>query len=576
MSLLALLRQARASAEAGKLERAIEVGERAFRQAPGHPETGPLLGRLLIQAARAGEAVQVLERAVAACPGRPGPLNDLANALLSAERPGEAVVRWREALRCDLAFMPAYFGLAHACAAAGDAEAAVAAAEDGLLLHPHSPELRFQYATALEASGRMEEALQALDALAELHPGNTDILSRRITLLHYLDQPAEAHARALRAYHDAVPTPPPASGTAVDPDRPLRLGVVSADLRTHSVAYFFAALAEHLPQTVRLSVFSTSAPVSGDSWNQRFRSVAHRWHEAATLPAAALDAAIRAEGVDLLLDLAGHFAGNRLRALDRRPAPVIVSAIGYPGSTGHPAVGWRVVDSITDPPGAEAHTTERLLRLDPCFLCYTPPDRAPEPGLPDAGTPFTFGCFNLANKISDRCLRVWSAALAAVPGSRLLLKSRAFADPGVRNRLQGRVAAAGIEPERVTTLGVTPTLEEHLGLYRQVHVALDTLPYSGTTTTCEALWMGVPVLTLVGQRHAGRVSASLLHAAGCGGWVAESPEQFVSLARQLAAEPDRLRAFRTEAREQLRRSPLLDAPGYAQRFAVALRKLVLS
>lgn len=575
MSLPSLLRQARASAEAGRLDRALDAAERAFRQFPGHPEASQLFGRLLIQAARPAEAVPVFERAVAAAPGRPGPLNDLANALVAAERHAEAVARWREALRCELTFLPAYFGLAHACAAAGDAEAAVQAAEEGLLLHPHSPELTFQRATALEAAGRLDEALQALDTLATSHPRQVDLLSRRITLLHYLDRPAEIHAQALRAYHDALPTPPPAPPRpAADPGRPLRLGVISADLRTHSVAYFFAALAEQLPPGLELIVFSTSAPVPADPWNQRFRARARRWLEVATVSDAALEAAIRAEGIDVLLDLAGHFSGSRLRALDRRPAPVIVTAIGYPGSTGHPAVGWRVVDSITDPPGAEAHATERLLRLDPCFLCYTPPEPAPEPELPAAGTPFTFGCFNLANKISDGCLTVWSGALAAVPDSRLLLKSGAFADAGVRDRLRRRLVAAGIAPERVTTLAPVPSLQEHLALYRQVHVALDTLPYSGTTTTCEALWMGVPVLTLLGERHAGRVSASLLRAAGCGAWVAETREQFAALARGLAADPATLRAFRTGAREQLRRSPLLDARAYADRMAAALRGLV--
>jgi predicted O-linked N-acetylglucosamine transferase (SPINDLY family) len=250
---------------------------------------------------------------------------------------------------------------------------------------------------------------------------------------------------------------------------------------------------------------------------------------------------------------------------------VIVSAIGYPNTTGVPAVDWRVVDSITDPPGSEHLCTERLLRLDPCFLCYSPPQEAPEPALPEADAPITFGSFNNAAKIGPTSIELWARVLKAVPGSRLLLKSQTLSDAAGRARIEKRFAQAGIEASRLELVAYSKTRQEHLELYKRVHVALDTTPYNGTTTTCEALWMGVPVLTTLGDRHAARVSASLLHAAGHPELVAKDADAFVQLAASLAQDRARLATLRTNLRGELRASPLCDAPAYAARFHAAIR-----
>jgi predicted O-linked N-acetylglucosamine transferase (SPINDLY family) len=249
---------------------------------------------------------------------------------------------------------------------------------------------------------------------------------------------------------------------------------------------------------------------------------------------------------------------------------VIVTAIGYPNTTGLPAVDWRVVDSITDPPGAEAYCTERLLRLDPCFLCYRPPDLAVEPSMP-AAEPITFGSFNNSAKIGAECTALWARVLQAVPGSRLLMKSQTLADPAVQESIRRRLGEGGIAEDRVELISQSSTRAEHLALYGRVHVALDSVPYNGTTTTCEALWMGVPVVALRGDRHASRVAASLLTAAGHPEWVAEDTDGFVRIASALVADMPRLALIRTSLRDELRDSPLLDAKAYAQRFHSAIR-----
>jgi predicted O-linked N-acetylglucosamine transferase (SPINDLY family) len=250
---------------------------------------------------------------------------------------------------------------------------------------------------------------------------------------------------------------------------------------------------------------------------------------------------------------------------------VIVTAIGYPNTTGLPAVGWRVVDSVTDPPGSEPACSERLLRLDPCFLCYRPPDDAPAPSMPAEDAPITFGSFNNSSKVSQRTARLWSAVLAACPGSRLVLKSMTLADPDVRASVERRLVDAGIAAERIDLIGATASRAAHLALYSRVHVALDTVPYNGTTTTCEALWMGVPVIALSGDRHAARVSESLLRAAGHPEWIAGTESAYVDLAVGLARDRAQLAHARQSLRDELRASPLLDAEAYGARFRAALR-----
>ncbi|MEI7878677.1 MAG: hypothetical protein WCI96_12240, partial [Planctomycetota bacterium] len=247
------------------------------------------------------------------------------------------------------------------------------------------------------------------------------------------------------------------------------------------------------------------------------------------------------------------------------------SAIGYPNTTGHPQVDWRVVDAITDPPGTDDRCTERLLRLDPCFLCYEPNLDACEPVMPAENAPVTFGSFNLTSKVGDETIRLWSAVMAAVPDSRLLLKSISIADPSTRRRVLERIAAGGIDPARIEALGYTERPADHLALYSRVHVALDSTPYNGTTTTCEALWMGVPVVVLEGDRHSARVGMSLLRAAGRAEWIARNSSEFVAIAAGLAQDRARLCDWRTNARAVLRDSTLLDASGYGARFHAALR-----
>jgi predicted O-linked N-acetylglucosamine transferase (SPINDLY family) len=337
------------------------------------------------------------------------------------------------------------------------------------------------------------------------------------------------------------------------------------------VGHFAPALVAHRTKGLRFEAFSSGMPRPGDPRAAELRERFEAWHECASMTPESLDAAMRAAGIDVLIELGGHTDSGRLTALVGKPAPVIISAIGYPNTTGLPAIDWRLVDAITDPPGSEHLCTERLLRLDPCFLCYSPSEGAPEPALPPPEAPITFGSFNNAAKIGPATVELWASVLRSVPGSRLLLKSQTLSDAAGRARIERRLVDAGIEASRVELIAYSSTRNDHLSLYHRVHVALDTTPYNGTTTTCEALWMGVPVITMLGDRHAARVSSSLLRAAGHPELVAHDPEDFARRATDLSRDRARLAALRAGLRTRLASSTLCDATTYATRFHQAIR-----
>ena len=558
-------------AREGRLDSGIASLRFLVQRQPGNLDALQALGLLLTQAGQVAQAAHHLSRAVAAAPQVPGFRNNYAIALMSLGRHAEAAEQLRKAVEADPRYERAWLGLALACTQTGDVTTAIEACERGLALRPAWPELSRAHAGALEAADRIEESVAVLEAAVAATPRDPDLRARLLLALNYLPRPAvevlAAH-RAFAASLDCRPSPP---ARANDPSRPLRIGFLSGDLRMHSVGYFADPIFTHRAADASLVVFATNPPREGDPMEARFRACAERWIECAFLDDAALDKAIRDAGIDVLVELSGHTSGSRLAALAAKPAPVIVSAIGYPNTTGHPAVDYRLADATTDP--SDDGCTERLMRIAPCFLCYVPPADAPAPVAPEPSQPLTFGSFNLSTKVSSETVRLWSSVLGAVPGARLLVKSRALGGTVAREHFLARLAAGGIAPDRVEIVAYTAGLAEHLALYGRVHVALDTTPYNGTTTTCEALWMGVPVVTLEGDRHAARVGASLLRTAGLGELVAGNPEEFARIAVGLAENRGRTAAYRSGLRGTLAASPLCDARGYAERFHRAIRSI---
>ncbi|MSO81429.1 MAG: hypothetical protein EXQ97_07450 [Alphaproteobacteria bacterium] len=367
----------------------------------------------------------------------------------------------------------------------------------------------------------------------------------------------------------ARPSPAPVDP---DPSRRLRIGYVSGDLLDHSVARFIEpVLAAYDRATVEVTAYANFA--RPDEVTTRLAALVARWRDVARLDDAAAPAQIRDDRIDVLVDLSGHTAGGSPGLFALLPSPVAITWFGYPDTTGL-AIEARIVDALTNPVEAACRGSEAPLRL-PGFLCYGQPSDAPPVApspLAASGVP-SFGSFNDLAKLNDGVVALWARLLARVPVARLILKAWGLGDPTVVAATRARFAAQGIDPARIVALDRVAGMANHLGQYARIDVALDPFPSNGTTTRCEALWMGVPVVTLAGNRHAGSVGVSLLARIGRAEWTAGSEEAYLNIAAGLVADPARLAAIRVGLRATVAASPLTDAPAFTRTLEAAYRSL---
>ncbi|WP_448205819.1 O-linked N-acetylglucosamine transferase, SPINDLY family protein [Azospirillum sp. sgz302134] len=605
---------AMADHRAGRLD-AAEAGYRAVLRAdPGHAHANNNLAILLRATGRGDDAVACYRQAVRTSPEDAAVRSNLSCALADLGRVDEAVVAVRVALALRPDYADAWFNAGNLCQAAGDDGEASSAYRRALRLKPgmgealsnlgdvhkrlgessHAidlyraaiaarpdlPQPVVNLGEALKGQGRVEEAIQVLQRGLERHPGLALLHSNLLFALHYTPWvPPEVIARAHAFWNErhARPLMPEAKRFANDrsPGRRLRVGYVSPDFRAHACAHFIEALLRgHDRAAVEVIGYALSR--REDAVTDRLKALADGWRSLSSLDDAAAAALIERDRVDILVDLAGHTAGGRPLLFARKPAPVQVAWLGYPDTTGMPVVDARLTDGIADPPGpADGWHAEKLIRLPKGFLAYRPPQGIDAPLDPPAlaGGIVTFGSFNNAAKVTPEVVRVWSAILARLPSARLVLKSGAFTDPPTRARYARHFADRGIAPARIDLLPPLPEADDHLLAYGRIDIALDPFPYNGTTTTCEALWMGVPVVTLAGRHHVSRVGASLLTQCGLPDLVAADEAGYVEAAVALARDPQRLAALRRGLRGMLERSPLLDHRGFAEAVEEAYRGL---
>ncbi|MBA4039870.1 MAG: hypothetical protein C0468_06055 [Planctomyces sp.] len=431
--------------------------------------------------------------------------------------------------------------------------------------------------------GRPEEALEHLEACARLSPSCEEALELRALAHHYNPgsgpEEVAAAARSYGAYlrqaaeryaPDTVrmfPEPVPAAG-------PVRVGFISSDLRRHSVSYFFhAVLAHHDASLISPVVYSTTNNPDGVTRWLKDAAPGVPWRELRKPGAGALAKVLRADRVHLAVDLHGITNGHPLRALAMRPTHSAATYLGYPGTTGLASLHGRVVDALTDPPGAERYAVEPLYRIAPCFLCYTPtPDSPPAPERPPVSAPgrVVLASMNALAKLNDPLLRRWARLLGLLPEATLLIKSRNLERPGVLEDFHGRVLAAGIPEGRFELIGSLAERNDHLAVFERAHIGLDAFPYHGTTTTCECLMMNLPVVTQVGDRHAARVGLSLLSAVGLPELVAHSEEQYIEKVVALAHDTARLADYHRTLRQRMLASPLCDGPAFGPKLSRVL------
>lgn len=377
--------------------------------------------------------------------------------------------------------------------------------------------------------------------------------------------------RWLEQLHDAAPL---TSRVQPGSDRRLRIGYLSSDFRTHSVAHFIVPVLEAHDQD-RFEICAYYTHHQEDEFTGRVRAACRMFRAVEQLPDQALRQLIIDDGIDVLIDLNGLTERNRMTLLAMRAAPLQLSWIGYPNTTGLGTVDYRVVDAVTDPPGrADALATERLLRIPQVFSVYAPPRAGPPAGARPCETSgfVTFGSFNGMPKLNEPLLRCWAAILQRIPGSRLLVKNSALRYRSPRQGLCELLARHGISADRIELAGHTPGQREHLEHYHRIDIALDSYPYNGTTTTCESLFMGVPVVTRAGPDHRSRVGASQLRAVGLESLVASDENSYVATAAGLAADRNRLAALSAGLRERLLSSPLTDAQAFTRMFENAVQQ----
>lgn len=569
---LLLHRRGRYEDAALSLRRAVEIEPRSISALRN-------LGMALRAQNRAEEAVDSYRAALALHPRDPATLSNLGNALVDLGRREEAIACFRDAAALAPRYADAYhnWGLLHLRAA--EFHAASEKFRAALALDPQSGETASGLASALHDLGNVEESIEIGRRTLLLRPEDSEAHSQLLfSLLHSPSVgPEEAfneHRDWARRHASGLASGSAAHRNTREPERRLRVGYVSGDFRHHSVAQFFEpVLARHDHSGFEIFCYYNFSSV--DATTERLRAQADHWRDIPGLGDEEVADRVRADGIDILVDLSGHTKYNRLLVFARKPAPVQVSWLGYPETTGLESIDYRISDAIADPPGAANFGSETVLRLTQGFLCYQAPPEAPMVGaLPatSAGC-VTFGSFNSLAKVNDRVVGLWQRILDEVPGSRLLLKAHSTADPGTRAASIERLVAQGIAPDRLDCAPGTPTRAEHLAAYSKVDIALDPFPYNGTTTTCEALWMGVPVVTLSGERHAGRVGASLLTGIGMDNLVARTPDAYVAAAVDLAREPARLAALRAGMRERMTASPLMDATRLARSVEQAYRSV---
>jgi len=568
--------------ERGRLDEAIAAFRRALQLRPLFPEGHNHLGNALSDRGRRDEAMAAYRRALELKPGYAEAHNNLGIALAEQWRSGEATAAYRRALELKPDYVEAHINLGAALKNQGQIDEAIAAFHRALQLNPDSPEACNNLGNALKDRGELDEAIAAYRRALQIKPDYAGAHDNLVHTLHYhpgYDRRAisEEHERWNRSRscgseplkHFALPH---ANDPAVA--RRLRIGYVSADFRDHPVGRYLLPLFQRHDRE-RFEIFCYSGTPRPDWLTERLRAPASAWRDTVGIPDARLAETIRADGVDILVDLALHTAGNRLPMFARQPAPVQVTWLGYPGSAGLPSIGYRLTDAHMDPPGSRdrgtAWSVEEPIRLPDCWCCYDPISEFPEinelPALSSKGV--TFGSLNNFAKAHEGALAVWARALKAVKGSRLLMLCP---EGRARERLRAFFGARGIGAERVELVSFLPRWE-YLKLYQRIDIGLDPFPCNGMTTTCDALWMGSPVLTLPGETPVSRAGLSLLSSVGLGELVASSEEDYVRIAADLAGDLPRLAGLRATLRSRMQASPLMDAPQFARNVEAAYRSI---
>ncbi len=560
----------------GDLGAAAESFRQTIGIEPQHSDAYNRLGDVLLRSGQINEGIEQFRRYVALRPNDPRGLNNLGLAIANGGRPTEAVELLHRAIALNPEYADAHNTLALAYEALGKKDDATAHYREAVRINPNYADAWSNLGTNLTEQGRVDEAIDALRKSVEIRPSAAPIQSNLLLTMNYSSHlsPQEVAREHLHWGQLFAPGGMPASPAIIDanPNRRLHVGYLSGDFRAHTVAGFIELLLTNHDRT-QFHVTAYAQVARPDDKTLFLQKKADRWRAIPGMNDEQLANQIRSDKIDILIDLSGHTAGNRLLAMAYRPAPIQATLFGYPNTTGLPAVDYRITDEISDPSGqTEPFYVERLLRLDGLAWAYHPPSDAPAVALlPSADrTTFTFGCLNNAAKISDECLATWAKILLEVPTSRLVLL--AGQSQAAAKRLIEQFAVKGVAHDRIELVFRLPR-KDYFEAYSMIDLALDPFPYNGGVTTCDALWMGVPTLTIAGASYVSRQGASILTHIGLSEFIADSPSNLIELAKVWSSNREWLAEIRAGLRSQMAKSAVADGPGYVRRLEAGLRQV---
>ncbi len=559
------------------MEEAVAAYQQAIALRPNYPEAYSNLGNTLNETGKLDEAVTACRRAIALRPNYAQAYNNLGSALKLKGQLKESIAAYHQAIASKPNYPEAFANLGNVLVDDEQSEEAIAAYRNAIALKPDYAEAYNNLGNVLGDVGQPDEAIKAYRQAMVLKPKGTKAHSNLIHSFYYHPgYSAKAIADEQRNWNRQHAEPlkefiqPHFNDRS--PDRRLRIGYVSSDLRNHPVGRFMLPLlAHHDPSQVEVFAYSQS-PVA-DAITERLRASTHCWRSIVGLSDAQAADLIRRDQIDILVDLTMHTSDNRLLVFARKPAPVQVTWLGYPGSTGLTAIDYRLSDPYLDPPGMyESIYSEQMIRLPGCFWCYDPVDGKdipinPLPAL--TSSIITFGCLSKFAKINPPLLALWAKVLLQVKDSRLLL----LANPGRHiQQTADQLSQHEINAERLEFIPRQPH-QKYLEQYRRIDLGLDSLPYNGHTTSLDGLWMGVPMVTLAGQTAVGRAGSSILSNIGLLELIAHSEEEYVEIAVHLAKDLPRLSNLRSTLRQRMEQSPLMDAPKFARNIEAAYRQM---
>jgi predicted O-linked N-acetylglucosamine transferase (SPINDLY family) len=543
---------------------------------PAYADAHTNLGIVLDMLGNTQRAIHHYHIALGLKPASAETHNNLGSAYTRLNMSHEAIKCYRQSIAIKSGDPEPHRNLGLELARLGNIDEAITCYETALKLKPGHGDAHNDLGLALLRQGRADRAAAHFKKSTALRADLPGIHSNYLLAINYLPQlDRKTVYEAHREFEKRWVPPPGVLQTAhrntPTTDRRLRIGYVSADLREHSVASFIVPVIERHDHE-RFEIYCYYNYPTEDDVTRNIRSYSDRWTNISGLTDDQVAEGVAGDAIDILVDLNGHTALNRMPVFARKPAPVQVTWLGYPNTTGLSAIDYRITDAYTDPVGAsDVFHSEKLVRLPDCFSCFAAPSDAPEvvdPPVVSTGL-VTFASFNSFAKISPDLIQTWAKILAAVPGSRLLIKSFGSGHGRMQESIREILAIHGVASDRLQVLDYEASRRAHLACYNVVDIALDTFPYNGTTTTCEALWMGVPVVSLAGETHAARVSAGLLRHLDLPALIATTPAEYAAIAVRLSETPAQINALRHSLRGRMRNSPLLDA----QRFTANLEAL---